>query len=535
MVLTGIMTMKPKFEMCNNILAGHECVHGSKCRYAHCPNELVTDYETLLTVGHVSNITTDRNLLCFDFLITGDCPFGSRCSRLHDQRWINEKAMAASWLEHKEMPFHKYQEEDGSHSVVPVDNFYHLIQDAMYEGGQVMRRDSFREVYNSLLSRVTFDEGQWHCTTSSFARDRELVILEVAIAMRENESHATKSGGGEPVSFTYQPDHLLCGLPCMVLQTQQVLARGSPWFVVHKIAFSPAGKDANGGKLPPVALWFDLPSESLIKDVGGARDIHSRASRLVKNGGCSSKSCTRSKAQNVDKLVALLRDHLVVAEGYDYDKDVFRWVLDCMNLRKKKVERGLSMFLSLAERDPHFLFSPAQGEIGIANMFDEEAREAQELNERFMSLQRFHRMSCPTLEFCMRDNGTQHRPTCSGAFHTRGVTTNRDNTGNHVSRFTKTLRDTLSQDASVWKSQKQESRLLSQVIVPNMAKDLNRKLPFLGAFNPQDHGSREDWCRSILLDKYQRFKEKKVTYGKTVIPKSFYIGKYPPASELPLC
>jgi len=42
---------------------------------------------------------------------------------------------------------------------------------------------------------------------------------------------------------------------------------------VHKIAFGQVGK-TSGGKLPPVALWFDLPLKELVENAEKAKEQH---------------------------------------------------------------------------------------------------------------------------------------------------------------------------------------------------------------------------------------------------------------------
>ena len=401
---SNIVAVK-KYEMCSN----DRCHYGSKCKFAHSQDELVHDYPTLLAEGRVDDLETDRNLPCFDALSTGMCPFlKDRCNRVHDPKWMNhEDSCYVAWLRHREMPCPDY----------PVNNTYHLIQDQMYEGGRILRQqEKFKNIEkdskSGVLSVLKIQNSDGMAVevpiTDVLGNDRtlpfsEIETLTVAIRMHDTET------------YTYQPNHVLGGQPCMVLKIMDFnCARDTESHIVHKIAFGPAGK-TSGNKLPPVAIWFNLAPYELIANPEKAKEQHKEHHKT--SGGEHLTENARS----------ILQSRLGIVAHYNYDRDVSCLLLDRMRLRLENLNRD-----NLKNSNNFLDHTHLRAQVIDLQYKVIESRLNRSIKSHF-------EICCPSIS---EDRSLEKalRPSCDRSFSCRGKT----GRGHfHLTHFNKSFEDTL--------------------------------------------------------------------------------------------
>lgn len=89
-----------KTELCMHYEHGRHCPFGTNCTYAHGPAELqMTKLQDLHEAGLVDMVTY-RIKPCLTWIMTGSCPFGKRCTGIHDARVASSHF--SSWLPHTE-------------------------------------------------------------------------------------------------------------------------------------------------------------------------------------------------------------------------------------------------------------------------------------------------------------------------------------------------------------------------------------------------------------------------------------------------
>ena len=89
-----------KTELCMHYEHGRHCPFGTNCTYAHGQAELqMTKLQDLHEAGLVDRVTY-RIKPCLTWIMTGSCPFGKRCTGIHDARVASSHF--SSWLPHTE-------------------------------------------------------------------------------------------------------------------------------------------------------------------------------------------------------------------------------------------------------------------------------------------------------------------------------------------------------------------------------------------------------------------------------------------------
>jgi len=400
-----------KYEMCTN----DKCQYGSKCKFAHSEEELVRVYSELSQEGRVDNMETDRNLPCFDYLSTGTCPYKDRCNRIHDPRWAPRSTLYdEAWLKHREMPCQDY----------PVNKTYHLIQDEMFSGGRLFRQNGLETNLcnmegntgiSDVLSLVKIETlGKIHEAPFRFdcagSHERhaisEIAALSIDIAMHDSKT------------FTFQPSHVLGGQPCMVMKSTTWFIQGQDQLRhVHKIAFGPAGK-TSGGKLPPVALWFDLTPKELVENAEKAKEQHKEHHK------------NWAGERLTEDAQMILRDRLGIVQHYNYDRHVSSLCLDRVILR-------LAKLVCEKEESKHKAYIPSI-------CLDEAVYELQSrvIEARLKgSLSRYFEI-CTSLTCEDRVNENALRPSCDRFCSPRGKT---HRAKQHLTHFHNSFQDGLNQ------------------------------------------------------------------------------------------
>jgi len=258
-----------KVEICRNFSLTGDCPFGARCTYAHGEEELMP--RTLIDLDKLQLVDkeTYRCHPCLDHIATGYCPRGSLCTCLHDPRVDGAKE---SWvLRHCDSlaPDQAAEEVSKMHqaqltalwSVTPVYGFAPAVD---WKVGDSSSRADFFEFYGYCcnMSGNAHQMASWPVSQRSKAVVTEVQRLSIALDMRK----ARKAQ-----NFAFQPTHLLCGEPVLVLQTRYFLLVGSHEVVsiwnefetagcnnavicAREIAFGPVG-DAS---VRPTSIWFNI-------------------------------------------------------------------------------------------------------------------------------------------------------------------------------------------------------------------------------------------------------------------------------------
>lgn len=234
---------KVKTELCLYFLRGTKCPFGPRCNYAHGESEL--KYTTLVDLqkaGLIEDVNTYRAHPCFSWVATGACPFGLRCSNIHDARVAS---VNSSWLPHSDVPVsnlktnlnvdkahhwnlaalsqsnpliskliwgHRPSLKKMGRATGTSPNHSDMERDSMEESAAVEWRDTYSLVCNLANMNVAAPfKGAKESTVPSL-KVSELQRLCVAIHMGYCKKRID--------DYVYKPEHLVYNELCMVLQTK---------------------------------------------------------------------------------------------------------------------------------------------------------------------------------------------------------------------------------------------------------------------------------------------------------------------------
>eukprot|EP00557_Chaetoceros_sp_GSL56_P000124 CAMPEP_0176500072 /NCGR_PEP_ID=MMETSP0200_2-20121128/13310_1 /TAXON_ID=947934 /ORGANISM="Chaetoceros sp., Strain GSL56" /LENGTH=1051 /DNA_ID=CAMNT_0017898623 /DNA_START=829 /DNA_END=3984 /DNA_ORIENTATION=+ len=222
---------KVKTELCLFYSRGKPCPFGTKCNYAHGEDELkYTRLVEMDRAGLVADIKAYRAYPCFSWVSTGACPFGLRCSNIHDPRTAGSQP---SWLPHCDIPVSNLSTElvvDKSHhrnmNIISQKN--PIVQNLLWNERPSLKKNNGNEANHGVANK---DDAEWRDTYSLICnlanlnpnkepkmnivaktKISELQRLCIVVDMSYDSVQST--------DFLYKPKHLVYNELCMVLRTK---------------------------------------------------------------------------------------------------------------------------------------------------------------------------------------------------------------------------------------------------------------------------------------------------------------------------
>jgi hypothetical protein len=251
----------------------------SDCTYAHGVEELqMTKLVDLHDAGLV-DMDTHRVKPCWTWTATGSCPFGRRCTNIHDPRCGNNDVN--SWLPHTET------QGNTTETDINVESLYQKRQNAIIHNNPFgsefkLTSSTFEDLYN-LVNGINHG-SRWCTTTKPNQRKAVNPIYQLQIALKIR-------GKDSDWHYKYRPQHIVHDQLCMVLQKRAYRVqtnehskstritsanataissvveisstlydpRMSDHILVHEIAFGPDSDPTVRG----VALWFNINQDEV--------------------------------------------------------------------------------------------------------------------------------------------------------------------------------------------------------------------------------------------------------------------------------
>lgn len=208
---------KVKTELCLHFKRGKICPFGDKCNYAHGQEEL--KYTTLMDMERagLADAKSYRCLACFSWVSTGACPFGQRCSNIHDPRAIG---IVSSWLPHTDVPISNLP------TTVNIDDLFHT-----YNLMEPVRVPPPRPP-GSIRDHDKVDD------TGIFGGVPKHTRLEVRVKLHQLLSSR----------YVYSPSHFFNNELCMVHSTYKVYFRHTGRVVdIQRVTRGAEGGGSEGG------------------------------------------------------------------------------------------------------------------------------------------------------------------------------------------------------------------------------------------------------------------------------------------------
>jgi len=334
---------KFKSEMCHYYEAGGagKCPFGANCNYAHGKHELKSRYTTLTLMessGQILNAKTYLSRPCMNWVSTGACPFGRRCSSIHDPS-VSGTAEHPSWLPAATAKTNAQIIVDrlAAHRENAVHQENPLIAQSIWENCRPSQLGSQKEC-RSHEGKPLLEEQEWNDTyamvcnsgVSVFAgglrptntpseKLSDLQKLCVVRLMRSGDGLS-----GEPASsqlhrdYVFAPTHSLHNELCMILQVRYFFLpsvnltsavdacredmakeisfdeykfRTTPWsatdnmfdpskcITAHEVAFAPKGDPTAN-----ISIWFDaLPVKLEQSQIKRSRRLKQKKKIQIRN------------------------------------------------------------------------------------------------------------------------------------------------------------------------------------------------------------------------------------------------------------
>lgn len=338
------------------LVQSHDCFTCLDCTYAHGEEELqMTKLVDLHDAGLV-DMDTHRVKPCWTFTATGSCPFGRRCTNIHDARCCSKDV--TSWLPHTET--------QGNTTETDI-NVESLHQKRMNEtlhnnpfGHQFQITSStFDDLYN--LANGMGQNSNWFSATKSQQRKTVHPIYKLQIALKVR-------GRDSDWHYKYRPQHIVHDQLCMVLQRRAYRVqtnvhglrtritsasataissvveismnmynpRMSNHILVHEIAFGPDSDPTVRG----VALWFNIKES----DVVVCTQQQAKRFRWKKPGSSTKKRAEKPSVFDSDLVESfpMVRPH---------DAAAYHLVTEMLKHRLASLKRELTV--NLKERHDH--------------------------------------------------------------------------------------------------------------------------------------------------------------------------------------
>ena len=266
-----------KVELCRSVFLGKPCQYGNACNYAHHQKEM-----RLATFGERDRADmipynvgwgNFRTRPCPDYVATGNCPFGARCTGIHDPR-------AAGPPPPVPLKCIEYAESSKNNLSTTIHVDYRLktkISELNYGGPFGSKTEHILSDYDTFTQTI--------CNKSSASRGTlsQAQRLQIALSFEE---------GRVDGPFIFKADHIIYqDYPCQVLaqkifdtrfgDVQEISDRSRAPLLesivtVTELAFNQ--EVDRDGTIPAPALWFNIPSYQIIKaddeDIKKLKRIH---------------------------------------------------------------------------------------------------------------------------------------------------------------------------------------------------------------------------------------------------------------------
>ncbi|KAL7520235.1 hypothetical protein ACHAWX_004968 [Stephanocyclus meneghinianus] len=285
---------KIKTELCQYYIDGRECPWGVSCNFAHGEHELKFRYSTLLLMessGQIPNAYTYLCRPCLTFVSTGACPFGRRCTCIHDPR-VQGPVEYPSWLP---------MATSKTNAQIIVDPLAAHFESATHQENPLVPQSIWQHCRPS-LRRTNYPEAfEFEDTYAIVCNSSNIPVFVGDSERRPGQNLHEKLSelqklcivqyfrAGQHKGFLYSPTHSLRGELCMILQTRyfqlndvtaddtlrkdhavneitfdEYKARNTPWsqsgypyspfkvVVAHEVAFAPKGDPSCN-----FSIWFD--------------------------------------------------------------------------------------------------------------------------------------------------------------------------------------------------------------------------------------------------------------------------------------
>ncbi|GKY95258.1 hypothetical protein MPSEU_000488100 [Mayamaea pseudoterrestris] len=297
-----------KTEMCMHYVGGTPCPWGANCVYAHGEEELqMTKLLDLDSAGLV-DAETYRIKPCFAWVMTGSCPFGIRCTCIHDPR---VEGTSPSWLPHTET------QGNSTATDINVDALHQkrsneINFDTPFGHKFDLKNDSFADLYKTICNikfTKVLPKGGRHVKQQVI---NPVFKLQIALWMM---------GSSDRSYYKYRPQHAIHDELCMVLQDRAFaltdelnvveipLESFNPASInqvrVTEIAFGPDGEATVRG----VSLFFNIKAS----DVAMCTSQQAKRFRWKRGmKGENDKAKPTSKFDVLDSI-EMIRPHDMVA------------------------------------------------------------------------------------------------------------------------------------------------------------------------------------------------------------------------------